>query len=355
MAKTDNPSTNNRRAGRAVTLKDVAERANVHLSTVSRVLNPANRKMVSDDVANRIKAIADEMGYSTNPFGYGLRTRKSHSIGVVIPDLTNPVFPPIIRGMEHALRENGYTAFLADSNESVEEERTIVRQMMSRQIEGLVLASALRADTIIDEAIKQGLPIVLINRTTDDERVLSVTNDDHRGALLAADHLIDLGHRKIAHLSGPEHFSTGFARRNGFVMALKRRKVPLNEKLLITCGGLGIEDGAKGFHELMARGEEFSAIFAGNDAMALGCYLAMKEHGLSCPDDISIIGYNDMPMMDLVQPALSTIKFDLYEMGSSAAKTLLEILDDESDAPLPTILEPELVVRDSTAMVVTRR
>ena len=338
------------KAGKSVTLKDVALSADVHLSTVSRVLNPSNRKMISDDVAVRVREIADEMGYRANLFGYGLRTKKSNTIGVIIPDLTNPVFPPIIRGMEHAFRESGYTSILSDSNESVEEERTIVAQMQSRQVEGLVLASAHRADKIVEEAMEQGLPVVLINRTTDDKRVLYVTNDDHRGAQLAVDHLIDLGHRKIAHLAGPQFISNGFNRRKGYLAALKRRNIEVNKKLIVTCDTFDTEAGAKGFEKLMSQGEDFSAIFAGNDAFALGCYQAMKKRGLKCPDDISIVGYNDMPLVNLVQPRISTVRIDLYKMGSSAAKVLLGIIDGEGEvSPVSTILEPELIVRDSTA------
>ena len=351
MAEQRNKKSTTGRTGRSVTLKDIAKRADVHLSTVSRVLNPAHRKMVSDDVADRVKAIADEMGYRANPFGYGLRTNKSNIIGVVIPDLTNPVFPPIIRGMEHALREAGYTAILADSNESVEDERTIVEQMQARQIEGLVLASAHRADNLVESAMDQGLPVVLINRMTDDKRVPSVTNDDHRGAMLAVDHLIDLGHRNIAHLAGPKYISTGHNRRKGYLSALRRRNIDINRKLTVTCDAFGVDDGIKGFEKLMSRDVEFSAIFAGNDAIALGCYQAMKNCGLKCPDDISIIGYSDMPFVNMVQPRLSTVRIDLYAMGSMAAQALLRIIDNEDERPVPTILEPELIVRDSTAKI----
>lgn len=338
-------------AAKPVTLRDIARRAGVHLSTVSRVLSPADRKMVSDDVADRVKKIAVEMGYQANPFGYGLRTNKSNSIGVVIPDLTNPVFPPIIRGMEHALRESGYTAILADSNESVDKERTIVQHMQARQIEGLVLASAHRADKIVEEALSQRLPVVLINRSTDDKRVLSVTSDDYRGAQLAVDHLIDLGHRKIAHLAGPKYLSTGNNRRKGFLEALKRRNFEANKKLVVICEAFGVEDGEKGFKKLMAQGEKFTAIFAANDAIALGCYKAMKELGLSCPEDVSIIGYNDMPLISLMHPPLSTVRIDLYNMGICAARTLLSIISNTTEPPVPIILEPQLKVRGSTAAI----
>ncbi|MEO9969846.1 MAG: LacI family DNA-binding transcriptional regulator [Hyphomonadaceae bacterium] len=340
---------------KAVTLRDVAERAGVHLSTVSRVLNPAQRKMVSDDVSERIREIARDMGYRANPFGYGLRTQKSNTIGVVIPDVTNPVFPPIIRGMEHAFRESGYTAILADSNESVDKERDIVEGMRARQVEGLVLASAHRADKIVEAAIDQGLPVVLINRTTDDSRALSVTNDDYQGAMEAVDHLVGLGHRNIAHLAGPQYLSTGYNRRAGYLAALKRHNIKPNKKLIATCDAFGIEDGVKGFEKLFSRGEPFSAIFAGNDALALGCYKTMKKHKLSCPKDISMIGYNDMPLMDLVQPALTTIRIDLYEMGSRAAHALMKLIADEGDVLKPTVLTPELIVRGSTKRLSAKR
>lgn len=349
MAPRQRPPEKSTKAPKSVTLKDVADRAGVHLSTVSRVLNPAQRKMVSDDVAQRVKSIAEEMGYRANPFGYGLRTKKSKTIGVVVPDLTNPVFPPIIRGMDHALREIGYTAILADSNESVDTERHIVEQMRSRQVEGLILASAHRADKIVEDAVQQGLPLVLINRTTGNEEIVSVTNDDFRGALLAVDHLTELGHRQIAHIAGPRHLSTGNNRRKGYLEGLKRRNIPANNKLIVTCDTFGTEDGAKGFERLMRRGEPFTAIFAGNDAVALGCYKAMKAHGKACPEDISIVGYNDMPLVDLVQPRLTTVRIDLYEMGTRAARSLCQLIDENETSPLPVILEPELIVRDSTS------
>ena len=149
---------------KAVTLRDVAQKAEVHISTVSRVLNPAQRKMVSDKVAQRTEKIAKDMGYRANPFGYGLRTNKSNTIGVVIPDLANPIFPPIIRGIENTLRQSGYTAIFADSNEDTEEESVIVDRVLARQIEGLIMATAHRKDDSTAAALTGHLPTVLINR-----------------------------------------------------------------------------------------------------------------------------------------------------------------------------------------------
>lgn len=349
MTNSKKPPSVPKKDRKAATLKDVAKRAGVHTSTVSRVMNSAQRKMVSDSVAERVKKIATEMGYTANPFGYGLRTKKSNTIGVVVPDLTNPVFPPMMRGVGHTLREFGYTTILADSNESVETEKEIVDQMQLQQVEGLILASAHRADRIVEEALHQGLPLVLINRSTEKDGVVSVTNDDCHGAKLAVNHLIEMGHTKIAHLAGPRFLSTGNNRRNGYLAALKKNKIRVNAKLTVTCNAFGIRDGVKGFHKLYKKGEPFTAIFAGNDAIALGCYQAIAELGLSCPDDISIIGYNDMPLVNLMQPRLSSVRIDLYEMGSRAANALVELIQDQDTYPEPATLEPKLVIRDSVA------
>ena len=337
-----------KKPSKKVTLRDVAERANVHLSTVSRVLSPSHRKMVSDDVAKRVREIANDMGYRANPFAYGLRTNKSRTIGVVIPDLTNPIFPPIIRGIEHALRKDDYTAIFADSNENVDEEELIVERMRDRQIEGLILATAHRAGQIVDRLAEENVPVVLINRAADNGRVLSVTNDDYRGAQLAVDHLLNLGHRRIAHLAGPQYLSTGFDRREGYLAALKRRNISVDKKLIIACETFSIDQGVTAFEELLKRDVPFDAIFAANDTLALGCYRVLRERGISCPETISIAGYNNMPFIDMVNPPLTTVRFVKYQMGVEAANMLLRLLDEADEPPLPIILEPELLVREST-------
>ena len=336
---------------KTVTLKDVAREAGVHLSTVSRVLSPTQRKMVSDSVAERVQKIAKEMGYRTNPFAYGLRTKRSNTIGVIIPDLANPIFPPIIRGIEHRLRLAGYTAIFADTDEDTEEESVIVERILSRQVEGLIMATAHRKDATTAAALKDDIPIVLINRGTDDGRFLSVINDDFLGAQLAVEHLIKLGHKNIAHLAGPQILTTGFQRRKGYLAAMKKHGLKANKDLNIPCGAFGFEDGRVGFRKLLDRSKDFTAIFAANDFLALGCYHEMRKLGISCPDDISIVGYNDMPFSDMFQPALTTVKIDLYEMGSHAAELLVKTLEGKSSELNSKTLMPKLIERDSSIAV----
>ncbi|NIA26802.1 MAG: LacI family DNA-binding transcriptional regulator, partial [Desulfobulbaceae bacterium] len=191
-------------AKRNVNIKDVAAMAKVHPSTVSRVLNPETRSMVSGAVADRVSRIAAEMGYARSTLAYGLRTGRTHTIGVVIPDLTNPLFPPIIRQIERTLADQEYIAILADSDNNQKNETTIVQSLMSRNVDGLILATAHRLDSVVSTIVEDQVPLVLVNRTIDTHSVTAVINDDEHGIELAVSHLIGLGHKSIAFLGGPQ-------------------------------------------------------------------------------------------------------------------------------------------------------
>ncbi len=332
------------------TLRDVAERVGVHSSTVSRVLNPKTRPMVSETVAARVLEIANEMGYRANPFAYSLKTNRSFTVGVLIPDITNPVFPPIIRGIERALGPAGYTTILADSDEDPDIEQGILDRMRARQVDGLILATAHRADQVVEECEADGIPFVLINRTMEGEGIYSVTNDDFGGIALAVDHLADLGHRRIAHLAGPQDLSTGFERHRGYIAAVKARGLENDPDLIFVCGAFSEAAGKAGLESLLDSAKPFTAVIAGNDMLALGCYDALEERGLSCPDDISVTGFNDMPFVDKFRPPMTTVRIPHYEMGATAAEILLSLLEGEDDKPPKSVCQTlELIVRGSTA------
>ncbi len=172
-------------AKRTVNIKDVAAKADVHPSTVSRVLNPETRSMVSEAVADRVTRIANEMGYARSTLAYGLRTGRTHTVGVLIPDLTNPMFPPIIRRIERTLAQQGYIAILADSDNNQKNETTIVESLKSRNVDGLILATAHRLDSVVSNCVEEHIPLVLVNRTIDAHSVTAVINDDEHGIELA--------------------------------------------------------------------------------------------------------------------------------------------------------------------------
>src|SRR5689334_8998461 len=276
-----------------VTLRDVAERVGVHPSTVSRVLNPRTRDMVTADIAKRVTEAAQRLGYSPNPFALSLKTNRSYLVGVLVPDLVNPIFPPIIRGIESTLETAGYTAIIANSDNQPERERLILERMKARQVDGLILATAHRDDSLIAQCIEQKDPLVLINRTIEGTAVHAVVNEDRKAMLLPVNHVASLGHTQIAHLAGPQSLSTGLRRLQGFRDAMKANDLKADPKLIAECAAFAEEEGLRATRSLLKGHTPFTAIVAANDRLALGAYDALAERGLRCPEDISITGFND--------------------------------------------------------------
>src|SRR5919106_2841626 len=190
----------NARPGARTTLRDVARLAGVHPATASRALNEETRSLVNEETARRVLRAAEAVGYRPNPIARGLKTNRSYTIGVLIPDLTNPLFPPIVRGIEDTLGQAGYTALLANSDNDPDKERLHFETMKDRQVEAFIMATAERDHPLIEDAIAQDVPIVLVNRTVDSSRAFAVITDDRRGTALAVKHLVDLGHTRIAHI-----------------------------------------------------------------------------------------------------------------------------------------------------------
>lgn len=336
-------------AKRKVNIKDVAARADVHPSTVSRVMNPETRSMVSERVAERVTRIAGEMGYTRSPLASGLRTGRSFTIGVIIPDLSNPMFPPIVRGIERTLEAEGYIAILADSDNSQKSERAIFDSMKSRRIDGLILATAHIEDPIVEDCIEEQLPVVLVNRTIDTHDVSEVINNDELGIQLAVSHLIELGHKQIAFLGGPQNTSTGRDRYRAFRNLADNGQFELDPDLCASCTAFTEAAGHTSMLGILDCNKPFSAVVAANDLLALGCYDALEERGMSCPGDVSVTGFNNMPFVDRFSPPLTSLHIPHDELGVRAANLLLAEIRD-SDAPRTTIrLDPVLVVRGSTA------
>lgn len=332
-----------------VTLRDVAQHVGVHESTVSRVLNAKTRHMVTPEVADRVTEAASALGYRPNPIAYSLKTNRTLTVGVLIPDLTNPVFPPIIRGIEDALGAEGYTAILANSDNDPARERVIVERMKARQVDGLILATAHVDDPLVAETAGEDLPLVLINRRTEAGEISSVANDDAAGISLTVAHLVDLGHERIAHVAGPQTLSTGRWRREGFLSAMREHGLTPDPDLVEVTETFSIEEGRRACGEILGRDAGVTALVAANDMLAMGCYDALAAEGLQCPADISVTGFNDMPFVDKLHPPLTTIRIPHYEMGETAARLLLDRLTDPDARAETVLLKRELIVRGSTA------
>lgn len=340
-------------ARQRITIKDVARRCGVHASTVSRVLNPETRDMVSSDLAERVLRVADRLGYRRNPFASGLRTRRSFTVGVLIPDLTNPVFPPIVRGVERTLSAAGYTAILADSANDQSNEQAILESFHSRRVDGLILATAHREDPVVTECLEQDTPLVLVNRSIDDPSVSAVINDDEVGIRLALEHLIELGHRDIAYVGGPQNTSTGYARYRAFAKMARALGLNPDKALVVNARSFEEAAGAAALEQIFSRGRPFTGVVAANDLLALGCYDAMAARGLKCPDDLSITGFNDMPFVDRCNPPLTTVHIQHDELGAAAARLLLERMREPKRPAELVSLKPRLVVRGSTQQLET--
>jgi LacI family transcriptional regulator len=336
-------------ADRPATLRDVAAAARVHPATASRALNPETRLLVSEDTARRVTAAAAKLGYRPNPVARSLRTRRSHTVGVLIPDLNNPLFPPIVRGLEDKLAAAGYVALIGNTDADASRERLIFEQMRARHVDGFVLATVTVHDRLLAEAAAADVPVVLMNRLSQDYSFPSVSVDNEQGARMAVTHLARLGHTRIAHIAGPQEASTGVSRLRGFRDGMASHQLEVSEDLIIYASRYTVEEGTRCARELLARDSGFTAVAAANDMLAVGCYAALDEAALQCPDDMSVIGFNDMPFIDRLRPPLTTVRFPHYQLGTEAAQLLLERIGDR-EAPVKIMyLAPELVVRGSTA------
>jgi LacI family transcriptional regulator len=341
-------TTSNATAAARVTLKDVARLAEVHPGTASRALNVETRGLVNEETATRVLNAAEQLGYRPNPIARGLKTARSYTVGVLIPDLTNPLFPPIVRGIQDYLEEAAYTPLIANTENDPDRERADFEAMRARHVDGCITATARRDHDTLTRPSELGLPVVLVNRRLEDPRFPSVVGDDKAGILLAVRHLVELGHRRIAHLAGPQGISTGYLRYEGFLDAMRAVGMEADRELVLTGDAVIESEGSRLCAALLDSGAELTAIVAANDLMALGCYDVLEERGIACPQEISVIGFNDMPFAAHFRPPLSTIRIPQYEMGARSAELLLTLLQDPDAPSNQVLLDPELVVRAST-------
>ncbi len=334
---------------RPATLREVASAARLDISTVSRALRPETRHRVKPETVKRVLATADALGYRANPFARGLKDQRSMTIGMLVPDLGNPLFPPIVRGIEDGLRDRGYAMILANTDQDIGREETLLDVFMQRRVDGLVLATALRAYPLLDKLMETQVPVVLVNRTMDESRLSMVSGDDHQGIGLAVKHLVELGHRKIAFVGAALSASTGFNRYQYFLAWMQSLGLSVDESLIAFAPWFTKDDGAVATEDLLGRGVDFTAIVASSDMIALGCYRALRAHGHSVPTDVSVIGYNGSRWCDEFNPPLTSIHVPKYEIGLHTARLLLTLLEVPGATPTNVLLPTTLQRRASTA------
>lgn len=333
----------------AATLRDVAAAAGVHPGTASRAMNPETEHLVNPATVRRILKVAQSLGYVANPLARGLKTNRSLTLGFIVPDITNPLFPPMIRGFEDVVAEQGYTAITANTDNDEERQKQQVLSMRARRIDGIALATA-----AIDQTPEQvglgDLPAVLVNRVDPELQASTVASDDQSGIRQGVAHLRALGHRRIAHIAGPHWTSTGFIRRRSFRHEMRDVGLAVDEALIVEASQYTIEQGVAQATALFESDREFTAVICANDLLALGCCDVIAARGLTCPGDVSVIGFNDMPFVDRMSPALTTVHVPHYELGAEAGRNLLAQLSSAQRRPTSVLLPVELIQRSSTAV-----
>jgi LacI family transcriptional regulator len=330
------------------TIKHIAERCGVHPSTVSRALSPAMKHLVADDVAQRIRAAANALGYRLNMAAAGLRTGRSGLIGVLVPDIADPGFPPILSGIAERLDAAGYATIVVHVGPHGSQQQFVDR-LIGRGVDGLVLATVSLRDEVVKHCLEAALPVVLVNRLDGGGRLASAASDDEAGMRIAVAHLVALGHVKIGHVAGPQTISTGARRRAGFEAGAVQAGLKARDVMVEIAEAYTREAGREAALRLLDRKQRPSAIVAANDLLALGVYDTLAARGLSCPADVSVVGHNDMPYVDMVSPPLTTVRIAQRDMGEAAAKLLLDRIATPAAKREHIVLAPELIVRGSTA------
>jgi LacI family transcriptional regulator len=329
-------------------LKDVAEQSGVHLSTVSRALNNQTAAMVRPETARRVHLAAQKLGYRVDGVARALKTRHSMSIGIMIPDITNPFFPPAVRGAEEVFTACGYSVMLSSTNNDIGTAHTQFDAMIQARVDGLLLGMIRREDPIVDQLRSSGIPTVLFNRTIDTEDFSSVVPDDAYGSQMAVEHLHKLGHRKLGLVVGPVFTSTADSRLRAVREEVKKLGIQCH---VVEARGFDETAGQYAMEQMLRESPEVTAVIASNDLIALGVIDSIRDAGMDCPQDISVVGFNDMPLAGRLQPPLTTVNVPEYELGRLAAECLLREMSDPDRKHESILIPVNLVVRGSTAPV----
>jgi len=340
-----------RNLGQGITIYDVAKKANVSISTVSRVFNDS--PSVSKRTRKKVQKVIEEMNYVPNALARGLVHHSSKIIGLIVSDITNSFFTDVIDGIESVLSEHGFTALLCDTRYSAEKEIRYISQMLEKRVDGIIVFNTEAGDKALINKVKKIIPIVSVQSGF--QGVDCINTTDEAGAFEAVDYLIKQGHRKIAFLVYNNKHLTVLNRMKGYLSAHRANGITINENYIITPRFISKSATNGGYcmaKELFNKYPEVTAIFAYNDAIAVGVCLAANEMGLKIPDDISLIGFDDIEIASLINPKLTTVAQPLFDIGKSAAELLLKRIKEEKRSITQTILLPtNLVIRDSVRRI----
>ncbi|MGY1809829.1 LacI family DNA-binding transcriptional regulator [Blastococcus sp. SYSU D00669] len=324
---------------------DVAREAGVSSATVSRVL--AGRDGVAERTRAHVLAVAERMDYRPNEVARSLSRRTSDMVAVMLPDITNPFFSELVKGVQSAAFRRGLTTLICNTEAEPALERKYLDGLLASQVRYiLVVGLTLDADTVA-EYVSAGLTFIALDRPLQRSSQVLIQSDNRAGGELAVRHLIELGHRRIAHIAGPADVPLSADRRQGYLDALRAADIEIDDALLVE-SEFSEHGGARAFEELDRRAVEFTAVFAGDDLIAMGALSSALERGRSVPDDLSLVGFDDVIYARFTAPSLTTVRQDALAMGERAVEILAM---PEAERPTGTVVLPvSLVVRGSTGL-----
>ncbi len=337
----------------STTLEEIARQAGVSRSTVSRVMN--DHPSVDRETRARVQSVAERLNYQPNVAARSLAAGRTNILGLVIPMgvsalFTDPYFPLLVQGISSACNANEHSVMLWLAEP--EYERRMIRQVLQGGlIDGVILASALMDDPMLEALLKRGLPFITVGRLPTDNRVSYVDVDNVDSAREMVAYLLRLGHRRVATISGPTNMIAGSDRLQGYRLALRNRGVTPDPALIVEAD-FTEEGGYIAMQQLLPRAPE--AVFVASDSMAVGALRALREAGLRVPDDIAISGFDDIPFAARTDPPLTTVRQPIQRMGSVAAETLIDMISHPQPQPRRVILPTELVIRESSGPSVNR-
>jgi LacI family transcriptional regulator len=327
------------------TIKDVAKKANVSIATVSRVINGLGG--VKPDTEKRILKAIKEMNYSPNHLARSMVKKRTDTIGVIVPDIANPFFPEVIKGIEVSARKHGFTTFLANSNESVEEESRILNVLRKRRVDGLIVTTSNELESPLLQFEPDDIPIVLLDRDIEGSSYDSVVIDNVGGAYAAVKHLITEGHCQIGLIAGPSSVTPGRDRTKGYLKALKDFGIQVNPDY-IREGDFKEESGYRLGSELLSMPTPPTAIFSCNNLMTLGLLKYIQDQGLRLKEDVTVIGFDDLDIANFIKPPLTVVSRPMRYMGEIAANLLIERINGlELSEPRKIVLVPQLLIRET--------
>lgn len=331
---------------RHVTIREVAKAAGASVSTISAALN--NSDYVSAEMRSRIERAIKELRYRPNDLARGLRLQKTHSIAIVVPDLSNNFYIDVVRGAKDYSTSANYTVLIGDSRESWEEERNYLDSFHRRRVDGVVRVPAIDAPGGKAKSVLGNLPVVYADRypLVRDSYVGRVGVDNRRAADRATCYLLSLGHRQIGIIAGDASSGTSADRLEGFMQALRSARIRPDRSMIHT-GHNDMESGHFHAMQLLTRVQRPTAIFCTNNMMALGALAAIQEIGLACPEEISLLGFDDFYWATLLRPRLTVVRQPAREVGMIAARMLIDHIEGRPSIPTPALLATQLIVRDS--------